>query len=185
MVAERVIYLRDMEEVLVDVPEIEFLDGRPYPKVSPKFTHALVQAAMCRILYRCAGKRGRVGTELDVWPSGYRGAETKFVPDVAYVSIERLRALSREEREEPPFSPDIVVEVWSPSNQREYLDRKIARYLGTGSLLVLDVNPQTRTIDAHDAHSVRRYKTGDVFMHPVAGWLRFDVAEAFSDLDDV
>ena len=174
-----------MEEVLVDLPEIEFLDGQPYPKVSPKFSHALVQGAMYRILYRRAGKRGLVGTELDVWPSGYRGAGTKFVPDVAYVSIERLRALSSEQREEPPFSPDIVVEVWSPSNEREYLDRKTARYLATGSLLVLDVNPQTRTIDAHDAHAVRRYETGDVFVHPVAGWLRFDVAEAFADLDDV
>ena len=176
--------MREMEEQLIDLPEIEFLDGVPYPKVSPKLTHALVQGALCRILHRCAGNRGRIAPELDVWPSGLRGSGTKFIPDIAYVSIQRLRALDPERREEPPFSPDIAVEVWSPSNERWYLETKIARYLATGSKLVLDVNPQERTVAAYDATSVRRFTSGETFEHPAFEWLRFDVAEAFADLDD-
>ena len=173
-----------LPETLVDLPEIEYLDGRPYPKVSPKLTHALVQGALARILYRCAGERGRVGPELDVHPGRIDGSETKFVPDVAYISMERLRALPAADREAPPFSPDIAIEVWSPTNDRRYLDLKIARYLATGSTLVLDVDPYARTIVAHDGAEHRTYKAGERFHHPVFPWLRFDVAEAFGDLDD-
>ncbi|HMF28997.1 MAG TPA: Uma2 family endonuclease, partial [Candidatus Cybelea sp.] len=97
---------------------------------------------------------------------------------------ERLRALSVVEREEPPFSPDIAVEVWSPTNDRRYLDLKIERYLATGAILVLDVNPYARTIVAHDASAIRTYQSGERFEHPAMPWLRFDVAEAFADLDD-
>jgi Uma2 family endonuclease len=171
-------------ETLIDLPEIEYLDGQPYPKVSPKLSHSLVQGALIRILYRCAGKRGRVGPELDVYPPRVDAKLTKFVPDVAYVSIERLRALSPTDREEPPFSPDIAVEVWSPTNDRRYLELKIARYLATGAVLVLDVDPHARTIVAHDGGALRTYKTGESFEHPAMPWLRFDVAEAFADLDD-
>jgi Uma2 family endonuclease len=152
--------------------------------VSPKLTHGLVQGALLRILYRCAGKRGRVAAELDVHPGRVDASETKFVPDVAYVSMERLRALSAEDREEPPFSPDIAVEVWSPTNDRRYLDRKIARYLATGAVLVLDVNPYARTIVAHHESAMRTYEAGERFEHPAIPWLRFDVAEAFADLND-
>ena len=177
--------MRDMPpEILIDMPEIEYLDGQPYPKVSPKLSHSLVQGALCRILHRCAGKRGRVGPELDVYPGPQETGTTKFVPDVAYVSIERLRALSSAEREEPPFSPDIAVEVWSPTNDRQYLNLKIRRYLATGALLVLDVDPQARTIVAYDASGVRTYQTGARFEQPAMPWLQFDVAEVFADLDD-
>jgi Uma2 family endonuclease len=95
-----------------------------------------------------------------------------------------LRALSAVDREEPPFSPDIAVEIWSPTNDRRYLDMKIARYLATGALLVLDVDPYARTIVAHDGSGIRTYKTGELFEHSALPWLRFEVAEAFADLDD-
>ena len=177
--------MRNLADVqLIDLPEIEFLDGKAYPKVSPKLSHALVQGALCGILRRLAGKRGRVAPELDVWPSGIRGSGTKFVPDIAYLSMVRLRSLTLEQREEPPFSPDIAIEVWSPSNERWYLEEKIARYLATGSLLVLDVDPGTRTIVAHDSTSVRCYACGETFEHPTFDWLRFDVTEVFAELDD-
>jgi|SRR5579862_8875906 Uma2 family endonuclease len=171
-------------EILIDPPEIEYLDGRPYPKVSPKLTHSLVQGALVRLLHRCAGKRGRVGPELDVYPGPADAGMTKFVPDVAYVSMERLRSLSAKDREEPPFSPDVAVEVWSPTNDRRYLNLKIARYLATGAILVLDVDPYARTIAAHDGSTIRAYRDGESFEHPAMPWLRFDVAEAFADLDD-
>jgi Uma2 family endonuclease len=176
--------MRDMlPEALIDPPEIEYLDGQPYPKVSPRLTHSLVQGALVGILRRCAGKRGLVGPELDVYPGPQDAAVTKFVPDVAYVSMERLRALSATEREQPPFSPDIAVEVWSPANDRRYLDVKIARYLATGAVLVLDVDPYARTIVAHDGSGIHTYASGEIFEHPATPWLRFDVAEAFADLD--
>jgi Uma2 family endonuclease len=170
---------------MVDLPEVEYLDGEAHPKVSPKFTHGIVQGALTRLIHAAAGDRGRVVLEWRMRVGGVDGTDTTLVPDIAYVSIERLRALSPEQREEPSIAPDIAVEVWSPSNDRRYLERKIARYLATGALLVLDVDPSERTIAAHDARGVRRYARDAAFQHPAVEWLRFKVAEAFSDLDGI
>ncbi len=35
-----------MAKMLSDKPEIEYVDGQPFPKVSPKRTHAVVQLAI-------------------------------------------------------------------------------------------------------------------------------------------
>jgi Uma2 family endonuclease len=168
---------------LIDLPEIEYLDGEAYPKVSPKLNHMVVQGAMVRILYAAAGKRGKVGPELHVYP-GETETDATFVPDVAFISNERLRALDAGDRQDPPFSPDVAVEVRSPSNDLRYLEKKIARYLATGALVVLDVDPQTRTIVAHGASGVRTFAETESFESTDVEWLRFDVAEAFADLDD-
>ena len=168
---------------LVDSPEVEYLDGQPCAKVSPKVTHGVVQGAMYRLLYRDCGRHGRVGTEIDFHVGRVDGSDSTFVPDVAYVARERLATLDPRDREEPPFAPDIAVEVWSPSNDRRYLDRKISKYLATGAIVVLDVDPYARTIVAHDASSVRTYGRDDTFTHPGVSWLRFEVREAFADLD--
>lgn len=34
-----------MQHSLTDLPEVEYIDGQPFPKVSPKRIHAMVQAA--------------------------------------------------------------------------------------------------------------------------------------------
>ena len=86
--------------------------------------------------------------------------------------------------EAPAFSSDVVVEVRSPSVDVRYLAQKIARYLATGSLLVLDVDPQLRTIVAQSANGVRTFSAGERFESAEVEWLHFEVAEAFSGLDD-
>jgi Uma2 family endonuclease len=174
-----------ISQLLSEQPAIEFLDGRPHRKVSSKRTHGIVQFAMARLLYAAAQGSGEVVTEWHVYPGRDDGEHTVLVPDVAFVSRGRMRELSSQDREEPPFSPDVVVEVWSPNNDRAYLNAKIAKYLRTGAILVLDVDPYARTIAAHDLHRVHRYGTGDVFEHDAAPWLRFGVAGAFSDLDTI
>ncbi|MHB8147205.1 MAG: Uma2 family endonuclease [Vulcanimicrobiaceae bacterium] len=168
-----------MPTILRDKPEVEFLNGRAYPKVSPRRSHALVQAAILAIVSRCAGERGDTGPE---WRCRLT-PQTEFVPDVAYFSFERLRPLSEAEREEPPFAPDIAVEVRSPSHRARYDAEKIAVYLAHGSLLVLDIDPATRMVYAHAPNSTTRiYHATEAFAHASAPWLRFDVADLFTRL---
>ena len=167
-----------------DKPEIEYLDGRPYPKVSPKLSHGLVQIAIARAIGDCAGDRGFVVLEVRFDPGAVDGAQrTEFVPDVAFLSRERRQALSGKGREKPPLSPELAVEVRSPSDDLRYLARKIARYLATGSVLALDVDPKTRRIIAHAADGIREYLSGERFEHPALPWLQFDVSAIFADLD--
>jgi len=167
-----------------DKPEIEYLDGRPYPKVSPKLSHGLVQIAIARAIGDCAGDRGFVVSEVRFDPGAVDGAQkTEFVPDVAFLSRERRQALSGKGREKPPLSPELAVEVRSPSDDLRYLARKIARYLATGSVLALDVDPKTRRIIAHAADGIREYLSGESFEHSALPWLPFDVSAIFADLD--
>ena len=167
-------------QTLDDRPEIEYIAGLGYPKVSPRRRHSLVQTAFGTIMNRCAGERGRAGSE---WRF-YLEPGTTLVPDVAYVSNERFRGLSEEQIEAPHFAPEIAVEVRSPSDREEFINLKTQQYLGHGSLLVINADPQTRTMTAHFADgSVRAYCEGERFKCDAQPWLTFDVAEAFALID--
>lgn len=168
-----------MRTVLYDSPEIEYLDGHPFPKVSPKRTHARVQALIARMLLDSAADRGEVGTEWRFNLGAVDDTASEFVPDVAFVSIERLNGLSEDLLEEPPFAPDIAIEIRSPSDKKSVLARKIERYLATGSVLVLDVNPQARRIIARTSGGTRTYEAGETFATAVVPWLRFSVESIF------
>jgi Uma2 family endonuclease len=172
-----------MREAIAEKPSIEYLDGHPYPKVSPRLPHMVVQGHFCVILARCVGDRGLSGPELHVYPGRVDRTKTVFVPDVSFVSWERLDALG-DEREEPR-SPDIAIEVRSPSNDLRYLEKKIARYLETGTLLVLDVDPARRSIEAFDVDGTERFELGGHFYRASVPWLTFDVDEAFVNVDRV
>ncbi len=168
-----------MANILRDEPEIEYIAGRPYPKVSPKRIHAVVQLAIAMILQRCAANRGVVGPEwrFKLLP----GAE--LVPDVAYVSYDRLRPLSDEQAEEPPFSPDVAVEVRSPSHRQALSAEKVRLYLAHGATLVLDIDPYARTVFAHTFTGVGTYNTGERFAIDSLSWLQFDIDELFVHVD--
>ncbi len=172
-----------MATTLSDKPEIELLDGRAYPKVSPKARHAGVQGALWRVIEDLAADRGFAGTEWRFKIGRADDTDSTFVPDVAYVSLKRLRAIPEKQRDEPPFAPDIAVEVRSPSDNLPFLRRKIERYLQTGSVLVLVADPDKRTIVAFDSHGAHNYASGDTFEHPAVPWLRFHVAIIFAKLD--
>jgi Uma2 family endonuclease len=166
-----------------DKPEIEYLAGRRVAKVSPRRTHSLVQAALLRILDRCAGDRGEVGPEWRVYMSERNEPKTQLVPDASFISYERLDPLTDEQREKPPFAPDVAVEVRSPSDRPSDVEWKMRAYLKRGSVAALDVLPATREIRAFTEDGVTVFSSGDEFALDVIPWLRFPVAEAFAKLD--
>ena len=172
-----------MASILSDKPETELLDGRAYTKVSPKARHGSVQAALWQVIQECAGDRGFTVPEWRFRIGRADDSKSIFIPDVGYVSFERLRSIPEKERDEPPFAPDIAVEVRSPSDNLSFLRRKIERYLQTGSLLVLVADPDKRTIVAHDSGATRNYAVGDRFEHDAVPWLTFDAAVVFAKLD--
>ena len=177
--------MQPMPETLYDPPEIEYLDGEAYPKMPPRLNHSLVQTALAALLREKARGRGVVGTELRLDPGAIDHTKTEFIPDVSFISFERLREIEGEARQKPPFSPDIAVEVRSPSDNLRFLAQKIKRYLTTGSVLVLDVDPEKRCIIAHSADGARTFEVGSTFEHRAAPWLTFEVNEIFADLDSI
>jgi Uma2 family endonuclease len=137
-----------------------------------------VQFALAKVLDRCGGSHGEVNPEWRL----HLQVGTSLVPDLAYVSYQRLQRLSNEEAEEPPFAPEVVAEIRSPSHRRALADEKIRLYLAHGALLVLDVDPAKRLIHAHSHNGVSVHRAGECFSSPVVPWLEFEVDELFANL---
>jgi Uma2 family endonuclease len=74
-----------------------------------------------------------------------RGPDTIRGADVAFYSHQRL-PLSASNPEVPEVMPDLVVEVYSPSNRRSEILGKVHEYLNAGVLMVWVVHPKRRTL---------------------------------------
>jgi Uma2 family endonuclease len=102
---------------------------------------------------------------------------------VAYVANVRLAALDADAAEEPPFAPDIAVEIRSPGDRERNIQAKITLYLGAGAQFVLDVDPGSRRITAYESGDVQVFDAADTFAHRLAPGLVFDVDGLFAAAD--
>lgn len=164
-------------------PEIEYLAGRPVPKVSPKRRHAIIQGALVSIVRNLAKGRGDVGTEWRCHPEAQQPT-TSLVPDVAFISRERLASLSEADREEPPFAPDIAIEVRSPSDRLSDVEWKMQAYLSHGASVALDVLPVERVIRSFTSAGVQIFREPESFVCDKLPWFTFGLVEVFADLDN-
>ncbi len=146
-------------------PETEWVRGRALQKMSPQRTHARLRFAMASRLDTRARGRGEIGTEWRFRVAPLGEIRRSLVPDVSYVSNERLRLLSDSEIETPPIAPDVVVEILSPDDRRADVDDKVAVYVRSGSALVIVVDPQQHTVELHDGRTTTLLEERDVIAH--------------------
>lgn len=163
-------------------PETEWVRGRALQKVSPQRDHSLLQGELYIQLKLWAKGRGEVGPEwrFRVEPPGE--VRRPLVPDVAYISNQRLRPLSDEELQVPPLAPDVAVEILSPDDRRADVDDKIRTYLQAGSSLVIAVDPQRRVVELHDLRATARVDELGAIEHPALPGFHYSVRELFDVL---
>ena len=77
------------------------------------------------------------------------------IPDVAFVSINRLPGGKPPRRPIPNLAPNLAVEVLSQSNTAREMKRKLDDYFGAGVELVWLVDPRTRTAEVFTAPRAR------------------------------
>ena len=164
---------------LDEKPYKELYDSVVHEKVSPQLDHSRVAGQLIVLLAAWAHGRGDVVPELRV----YLAEGTTLVPDVSFVSRERLATLSRTQAQKPPFAPDIVVEVRSPDDREANVRRKTELYLAHGARIVLDVDPEEREVQMSDAISEVVLGAGDTVQHPAFAGLGIPVSEIFAPLD--
>lgn len=70
----------------------------------------------------------------------------KRSPDIAFISRERLKGLSRPLRGFFEGAPDLVVEILSPGNTVEEMHQKIVEYFENETRLLWKVDPNERSI---------------------------------------
>ena len=71
------------------------------------------------------------------------------IPDVAFISWERLPGQRMPREAIPDLAPDLVVEVLSTSNTEAEMARKRREYFAAGARLVWVVDPVARTVEVY------------------------------------
>jgi Uma2 family endonuclease len=176
--------MRVEEIVLPDTdPETEWILGRPVQKVSPFRDHGRLQAALSYALWPWAAGRGEIASEwrFRVAPPGE--VRRPLVPDLAYVSNERLAGLEGADLQAPPLAPDVAIEILSPSRVQRHVEHKVAVYLAAGSELVIVVDPQDRTVRLHDALGMRVLSGEAVIAHDALPGFSLPLPTLFAALD--
>ncbi len=164
-------------------PATEWLCGRPVQKVSPRYAHGLFQGMIFERLAAWADGLGRVSTEWRFWVTP-DGEEARYlVPDVAYLSYERLPREAREEAEEPHVAPDVVFEIRSKGDRNLYVEHKVDVYLRSGTKLVCIVDPYGRRLIAHDSEEMRILGESEIFTHAALPDFQLSLPDLFAKLD--
>ena len=124
----------------------ELIRGVLHETMPAGMKHGEVVAALLAMLWMHIrpGRLGRVfgsdtGVILETNP------DTVREPDVAFVSAEKL-PLDVEISGYCPVSPDLVVEIKSPSDSEQEVDDKATMWLSHGVRTALVINPETGTI---------------------------------------
>lgn len=80
-------------------------------------------------------------------------------PDVSFISLDRLPHLPAEDY--ISGAPDLAIEVVSPSDTAEDLNRKINQYLAAGGVKVWAAYPRTRQIHVSEKDRPTTILSGD------------------------
>ena len=164
-------------------PATEWLLGQPVQKVSPRRAHGVLQLVVGARLRAWARGRGHVAAEWRIWIEPPNDYARYLVPDIAYVSFDRLPRDAGEAAEEPHVAPNVVVEIVSPGDRNILIHHKLAVYLQAGTDLVILIDPQALTCTLHDRENERTLRPGDTVEHPALPDLSLDLAAIFAELD--
>src|ERR1700694_3018539 len=164
-------------------PETEWLRGRAVRKMSPLRDHARLQKWWMTRLGEWAAERGEVLPEwrFRVAPPGED--IRPLVPDVAYLSFDRMAGATEQELQAPLVPPNAAIEIRSPGDSYLDIEDKATTLLRAGTDVVIVVNPRTRTVIAWDAEAKRIFAGDETFEHPALPGVEFSLGRMFASLD--
>lgn len=146
-------------------PALEWVNNRVLRKVSPKRKHALAQMEFGIALGMWARGRGMAGPEwcFQVQPPGE--ISRTLVPDIAFLSYDRVPVEELEATEVSRIAPDVVVEIRSPDDRQRDIDEKVRVYLAAGTGVIFLVDPKKKMVEAIDSQGTRTFTDHDVVEH--------------------
>lgn len=98
-----------------------------------------------------------------------------FIPDVSVVQRGRLPGQTRVFQ----GSPELAIEVVSPSDTAKHLERKVDAYLQAGARSVWIVFPEARSVTVHTHEAVRKWKADQSITDPLLPGFSSPVAAFF------
>ena len=162
-------------------PGLEWVNNRILQKVSSERKHGLAQGRFWAALDAWARERG-LGTAATEWrfqvqPPGE--IRRSLLPDVAYLSYERMSLNEQERTDFPAVAPDAVVEILSRGDRRRDIEEKMRVYLAAGTAVVFLVDTERRSVTIRDAGYPRVLQERDFVEHESLPGLRFAVRDLF------
>src|SRR4030065_2551515 len=146
------------EKMIMSIPKNgykhELINGE-FTMVPAGFEHEIIVANIVFILKKFVSehKLGAVcGPDLGCWMK----SENLRCPDVSFIRKERLQKLDRLPKGFFKGSPDLAVEVLSPSDTIEGVHGKIVEYFENDTKLAWVVNPEEQTVTLY--HSLYPHK---------------------------
>ncbi len=139
------------EKMLMSIPKNghkhELINGELF-MVPAGFEHEVIGANLIFILKKFVSehKLGAVcGPDLGCWMK----SENLRCPDVSFISKERLQKLDRLPKGFFKGSPDLAVEILSPSDTVKGVHGKIVEYFENDTKLAWVVNPKEQTVTVY------------------------------------
>jgi Uma2 family endonuclease len=163
-------------------PASEWIAGRVVQKVSPTARHANAQGRLVAAFMAWADATGigRIGTEWEFRIAPPGEVVRSLVPDVAFLSYDKLGFDDDEAAEMPAIAPNVAVEVLSPNDRRRNVDEKIRVYLACGTSLVAVADPERQNVTLHDANGILVLEGGDILRHSELPNFAMPVAAIFA-----
>lgn len=148
-------------------PALEWVNGRILQKASPQRKHALAQTEFAAALlgWARATGAGDVGTEWEfrVQPPGEE--RRPLVPDVAFLSFDRIPYEDEAAADIPNVAPNAVVEILSPGDRTRDVEAKVRVYLLAGAEVIFLVDTMRTCVIVVDARGRRTLSAADVVEH--------------------
>ena len=151
LTVEEYLRLEPREDGLRD----ELIEGEIVLSPSAKPLHAKIVANLFDILKTLAGQGFARASDF-----GCRLGEHSLPgPDLAAIRSERWNNIAEDDY--LVGSPELVIEIFSPSNRKALMAQKAALYLRYGAEAVWVIYPQLRTVTVHNADSQREARCGE------------------------
>jgi Uma2 family endonuclease len=133
----------------------ELIEGEIVLSPSAKPLHARVVRRITKLIEPVEALGYEIGTDF-----GCRLGEHSLPgPDIGVVQAERWNNIPEDEY--LIGSPELVVEIFSPSNRKALLAQKAGLYLQHGAEAVWIVYPKRRTVMVHDAEGEFEARLGE------------------------
>ncbi len=164
---------------------VELVEGEIVEMPFPNPIHAAVLATLATELknFVTEAESGRVlvGDAPFVLERNAEGRDTVRGLDIAYVSKERLPG--KLPRKPLLVAPELAVEVISPSNKAEDIEKKIQQLLIAGTKLVWIIYPDLRTVNVHSTDgSVTLLESDDLTGGDVLPGFAIPILDIFADI---
>jgi Uma2 family endonuclease len=161
--------------------DYELDHGRLVLMVPPGELHASVQLFFGTELMSQGQRKGHGRAYSEVGIVLSRNPDTVLGADLAFIGKSKIPVRKSREGYLETI-PDLVAEIRSKNDTRAELERKAAEYLSAGVRLVLIVDPEAKTIVAHQAGSEPRlYRESDTLtLDELIPGFRLHLAECFS-----